>query len=403
MKWIFDKYFMVMLACTFIMFSVISEEQQADKAVAKLPPVSGKFTPPGEQTLMFIGQDSETIADYQKHVPEDNLEGVTLYTMLKDPDPKKTLKGVFSTGNWNSGDVNFVETLKAAPGAALAIGLAFDDCPVEGRKHVDHSANIAAGKYDKSLSVLVDYVKSIAPRKVFLRAGYEFDGMWNCYEPETYKKAFRHIAKAMQNSKADNVAMIWQSAAWPAPQFAGDRTHLYDHNDPKHIEKWYPGDDVVDWISISSFYRDDSRFNFDITIHPVAAQQIYVDFAREKAMPLMISEAAPQSYRTEKQTKSFIALNTQTPHSAAKIWQDWYQRFFDFIYDNKDVIRAVAYINTHWEAQSRWYCAPDTSPPDPKCPEGNWGDSRVQGHPLIKQRWLEQVNNRQNWVQSGSY
>ena len=88
--------------------------------------------------------------------------------------------------------------------------------------------------------------ESIAPRKVFLRAGYEFDGMWNCYNPDSYKAAFRHIALALKKAQADNVAMVWQSAAWPSPQFAGDRAHLYDHNDPNHISKWYPGDDVVD-------------------------------------------------------------------------------------------------------------------------------------------------------------
>ena len=76
----------------------------------------------------------------------------------------------------------------------------------------------------------------------------------------------------------------------------------------------------------------------------------------------MISEAAPQGYRTEKQTKSFIGKNTQTFHSAEQIWQDWYQPFFDFIYQNNDVIKVVAYINTHWETQPRWYCAPEASP-----------------------------------------
>lgn len=396
MKWFPKTHCILILSCLMLVSGGCSGEPASATSDPAKPIITGKFTPPEGKTLMIIGQDSETIADYQRAVPQDNLEGVTLYTMLKSPDPKQTLHGVFSTGNWNSGDVNFGDTLQAAPDAVLAIGLAFDDCNDE-----DHSANIAAGHYDKSLQTLVDYLQSIAPRKVLLRAGYEFDGMWNCYEPATYKAAFRHIAQAMK--AADNVAMVWQSAAWPAPQFAGDRTHLYDHNDPQHIAKWYPGDDVVDWISISSFYRDDSRFNFELTIHPVEAQQLYVDFARAKQIPLMISEAAPQSYRTEKQTQSFIALNTQTPLPAEQIWQDWYQRFFDFIYDNRDVIRAVAYINTHWESQSRWYCAPDTSPPDPQCPEGNWGDSRVQGHPFIKAQWLEQVNNDALWIQSGAY
>ena len=360
--------------------------------------ITGKFVPANNKVLMIVGQDSDTIGDYIRDVPEDNIEGVTLYTQIKSADPAKTLKGVFSVGNWNSGDVDFKKTLAQAPGAALAIGLAFDAC-----NDKEHARLISKGKYDKSIEVLGQYLKSISPRKVFLRIGYEFDGMWNCYNPRTYKSAFRRIAQGVRHAGADNVAMVWQSAAWPAPQFAGERAHLYDHTDPGHLKKWYPGDDVVDWVSISTFYRDLSVFNFDTNITPAAAQQLYLDFAREKGKPVMISESAPQGYRTEKQTKSFIGKNTQTPHSAEQIWQDWYEPYFNFIYQNKDVIKAVAYINTHWETQPRWYCAPDASPPGANCPEGNWGDSRVQGHPLIKKRWLQEVNNDDIWVQSGGY
>ena len=360
--------------------------------------IVGKFVPPQNKLLMIVGQDSDTIGEYVRDVPEDKLEGVTLYTQIKSADPSKTLKGVFAKANWNSGDVDFGKTLSQVPGAALAIGLAFDAC-----NDVEHAKFIAQGKYDKTIEVLGQYLKSLAPRKVFLRIGYEFDGMWNCYNPETYKPAYRQIAMGIRNTGADNVAMVWQSAAWPSPQFAGDRTHLYDHNDPNHLTKWYPGDDVVDWVSISVFYRDLSVFNFETRITPAAAQQLYLDFARKAGKPVMIAESAPQGYRTEKETKSFIGKNTQTPHLAADIWQDWYVPYFEFIYQNKDVIKVVAYINTHWETQLRWYCAPNASPPGPECPEGNWGDSRVQGHPLIKKRWLEQVNNPEIWLQDPDY
>ena len=386
----FRTFCLVALTCL-SSFSCSAEESK-NKAI------KGKFVPPDNKLLMFIGQDSDTISDYVRDVPEDNLEAVTLYTQLKSNDLSHALKGVFEVGNWQSGDVDYSKTLSQAPGAALAIGLAYDAC-----NDIEHAQKIAAGDYDDALNKLVDYLKSIAPRKVFLRAGYEFDGMWNCYNPESHKAAFRHIAKAMKNGGADNVAMVWQSAAWPSPQFAGDRTHLYDHNDPNHIEKWYPGDDVVDWVSISVFYRDLSVFNFETTTTPAKAQQLYLDFARQRGKPIMISESAPQGYRTEKQTKSPIGHNVQTPHSAQQIWQDWYVPYFEFIYQNQDVIKATAYINTHWEEQPRWYCAPDSRPPAEDCPEGNWGDSRVQGHAYIKKQWLEHVNNADIWVQRGDY
>lgn len=360
--------------------------------------IDGKFTPPDGKTLMVIGQDSDTIEDYLMAVPEDNVEAFTLYSQIKHADPSQTLKGIVSVGNWNSGEVSFDKTLSQTPGAAVAIGLAFDAC-----NQIEFAEHIAAGDYDATIETLANYLKNLAPRKVFLRAGYEFDGLWNCYNPESHKAAFRKIAQGMKLHGADNVAMVWQSAAWPAPQFAGERTHLYDHTDPKHIEKWYPGDDVVDWISISSFYRSLEPFNFETSITPAEAQQLYVDFARAKNKPLFIAEAAPQGYRTEKLTQSPIGKNDPTPVTAEQIWQDWYQPFFEFIYNNRDVIRGVAYINTHWESQPRWYCEEGAAPPASNCPEGNWGDSRVQGNSYIKQKWLEQVNDTQYWVQRADY
>lgn len=379
----------LMLSITLFVSSCSSETKQ---------PITGKFTPPNGKTLMFIGQDSDTIADYLRDVPEDNIEAFTLYSQIKSANPSETLKGMFSVGNWNSGEVSFVKTLEQAPNAAIAIGLAFDACNQE-----DHASQIAAGTYDASIKKLSRYLKSLAPRKVFLRIGYEFDGLWNCYNPDTYKPAFRRIANQLKQDKVTNVATVWQSAAWPAPQFANERAHLYDHTDPNHLTKWYPGDDVVDWVSISSFYRDLSPFNFDTNITPAKSQQLYLDFARALNKPVMIAEAAPQGYRTAKQTRSVIGKNDAKPHSAEQIWRDWYQPFFKFIYDNDDVIRAVAYINTHWESQPRWYCKPNTSPPSSDCPEGNWGDSRVQGHQFIKQKWLNEVNNDKKWVQNASY
>ena len=389
---------MTLAACTGSNQPASNSELVSSDTKPNTPTVSGKFVPPSGKSIMFVGQDSETISDYIRDVPEDNLEGVTLYTMLKSPDPEQTLSGVFSLGNWNSGDVDFAQTLSQAPNAALAIGLAFDAC-----NDVDHATKIANGEYDESIKTFAGYLASLAPRKVFLRIGYEFDGMWNCYNPESYKLAYRVIAEGVRDIAPDNVTMVWQSATWPAPEFAGVRAHLYDHNDPEHINKWYPGDDVVDWVSISVFYRDLSQFNFYVSITPADAQQKFLDFARAKGKPIFISESAPQGYRIGLETHSFIGLNAQTPRSAEAIWRDWYQPYFDFIYDNQDVIRGVAYINTHWEAQSRWYCAPNATAGTTQCPEGNWGDSRVQANDYIKAQWLKRVNDGVKWTQNSDY
>ncbi|WP_093328253.1 glycoside hydrolase family 26 protein [Thalassotalea agarivorans] len=357
--------------------------------------ISTRFVPPQNKQLLFIGQDSDTIRDYIAAVPEDNIEAVTLYSQLKHSDPNQTLKGIHESASWNSGEVSFPKTLAASPQAAIAIGLALDTC----NGQANHTENVAQGNYDASLAQLVTTLKSWAPRKVFLRIGYEFDGPWNCYQPDSYKAAFRHIKQAIDNNGATNIATVWQSATWPD----GYGNKDYDVREKDHFEKWYPGDDVVDWVSMSVFYRDLSNWNYVPPSTPDFGQQKMLAFARAHNKPLMISEAAPQGYRTEALTQSVIQENKPSPVSAEQIWLQWYQPFFDFIEQNKDVIRAVAYINTQWEAQGMWICEPNIAAGQQGCNNGNWGDSRVQANEYIKSKWLEQINDESTWIQTSQY
>jgi len=356
--------------------------------------ITGKFTPPNGKTLLFIGQDSDTVSAYVDKVPEDNIEGVTLYTQIKHSDPSKTFFAVSSPANWQSGEMSFSKTLNESPNAALAVGLAFDNCDQD-----NHELNIAQGKYDGSIKHAIEYFKSLAPKKVFLRIGYEFDGPWNCYTPTNYKLAFRKIAQAIKTYAANNISTVWQSATWPDAY----GNPIYDFTTEDHLNSWYPGDDVVDWVSLSVFYRDLSQWNYIPPITPQKAQEQVLAFARKHNKPVLIAESAPQGYRIGELTHSYIQLNKQTSKTAEEIWQAWYQPYFDFIDNNKDIIRAVAYINTHWETQGMWVCKPKIKAGQPGCNGGNWGDSRVQANAYIKAKWLEQVNNSNRWIQTSQY
>lgn len=390
--WLLCSIFLI--SCTKTSNANKLEEPNSVKGLS----IQGKFLPPDNKILLFVGQDSDTISDYVKGVPEDNIEGITLYTSIKSAIPEKALPAIASKANWKAGDVDYEKSLAESPQAALAIGLAFDTC-----KQINHQQKIVDGKYDQTIQRLATYLKSISPRKVFLRIGYEFDGPWNCYTPELYKKSFIKITNAIRKAGASNVATVWQAAVWPDPTIAGENTKLYDHREPGMLESWYPGDKFVDWISISSFYRDLSQWNYKPVDTPQRAQGQMLDFARAKGKPVMVAEAAPQGYRIANQTKSFIHLNEEKPFSADKIWNAWFNPFFEFIYQNKDVIRSVAYINTHWDSQPFWQCTPGIPAGSEGCNNGNWGDSRVQANPLIKKRWLEQINNEKIWIQTGNY
>ncbi|WP_460491581.1 hypothetical protein [Dactylosporangium cerinum] len=52
---------------------------------------------------------------------------------------------------------------------------------------------------------------------------------------------------------ATNVATVWQSASYAKD---GDAQYKFDFSNANHLADWYPGDDVVDWVALSTFYWD---------------------------------------------------------------------------------------------------------------------------------------------------
>ncbi len=73
---------------------------------------------------------------------------------------------------------------------------------------------------------------------VFLRFACEMNIKENSKDANAYIEAFRYVAGIMR-TEASNVAMVWS----PNDFSAKDRTY----------EQYYPGDDFVDWIGISTY------------------------------------------------------------------------------------------------------------------------------------------------------
>ena len=81
----------------------------------------------------------------------------------------------------------------------IAVGLAI----------VGNETDIASGKYDRKLDIIGEWFKKLAPRPVFLRIGYEFDGTdWNHYVPETYIPAYKHIKDHFDAAGIHNVLLF---------------------------------------------------------------------------------------------------------------------------------------------------------------------------------------------------
>ncbi len=371
--------------------------------------VSGRNLPADGKVLFFMGQDTTTLSEYKRDVlnagsgaPQPG--GVTLYTNLLLGGNPPALAGMDGTANWGAGDVNFDTTLGQYPGAALAVGLYLSDASsgcgnqplraIIGRNDADVTAgspNLIT-QYRAKVDELVNKLKGYN-RPVFLRIGYEYDGPWNCYNSDFYKEAFRYIKGRIDALGAAKVATVWQSAAWPIDEFPDHPEYNYLITAANHFDVWYPGDQYVDWVSLSSFYNAGSTATQwgcrGYAVAPKALQDRVLNFARAHSKPVMIAEASPQGYATGAQTKSCIFSKAPQSASASTIWSEWYAPFFASIEANRDVIRAVAYINTHWDSQPLWAC--NGAVGQTGCANGYWGDSRVQANTTIRASFLNEL------------
>lgn len=313
--------------------------------------VHGRFTPPDGKTLFIIGQDVANVEAYaQKVTPAPG--GFTEYTSLNK------LEGITREIDYGSGPHHLDYLAQAYPHSVIALGLDLTGyLPAITSSQADH-------KIDLLLTHLAGY-----GRPVYLRFGYEFDGTWNHYLPDEYTAAWIYFWQKLQASGLENVAMVWQSAA------SCDGTYL-----DKPLSTWYPGDEYVDWVGISYFTQSDCNFT------PLT--QI-LSFARAHQKPVIIAESTPQRYDIQALTYSLDG-HSYTARTAIDIWQEWFVPYFDFIDENADVIRAVAYINARWDDQMMW---------GPPYTSGYWGDTRIQINADIQQRWQAELN-QEMWLRN---
>ena len=197
------------------------------------------------------------------------------------------------------------------------------------------------GSYDHLIRELVDFVRDHPEHPFLIRIGYEFDGSWNDYDPPNFRKAFQRIVSALQDANLTNFATVYASSSGATPQ---------------QFEQYDPGPEYYDWVGYSWWGGErDGR----------AA----LDFARKVGKPIFIAEATPRGHFFDREDPQ-------------QVWDTWFQQFFTHIEENKDVVRAVSYINANWEGQDMW--------------KGEkWGQTRLETAPLLKSKWLEKMAEAQ--------
>jgi Secretion system C-terminal sorting domain/Fascin domain/Glycosyl hydrolase family 26 len=335
---------------------------------------SQKFTPPNGQRLMFVGQDINSVNGYKNSGAFQTPAGVTTYIN----DSNTALR---STTDWGAGPLNAVQTAAENPNSTISIGYYM----------VNQTDAIAAGQRDNQIRDIANYISQVN-RPVFLRIGYEFDGAWNAYNQTSYINAYRRVVDIIrQNANAAKwMVSVWQSCTSPIDDnIDGGRENL---------GAYYPGDSYVDWVGMSWFLlpNETSTTGGTISTQIVLANEL-VSFAKTHNKPVMIAEAAPQGYQLDTNTNCNIggwdgtAAQNCLNKTPTQIWSEWFAPFFNFIYANPE-IRAVAYINANWDAQSLW-----ASPYS----QGYWGDTRIETNTTIRNNWRAELN-KATWLHGSS-
>ena len=326
-------------------------ENSLDRNLAKFEPKNG--------VLLFVGQELEAVGavagyedGYLNHFPKP--AGWTSYTNINPGEAsfgriQEGLDGLWETHDWGDNDYNAMLQHKDPDYAnmALAIGLQF----------VNHEEKVADGTHDAYIDRLGDFLLSLGKRPVFLRIAYEFDGdPWNHYDRETTVLAYKRIVDRLRAKGVENTAYVWQSTGFISGQ--------------EHLEGWYPGDEYVDWCGVSFFNRWKEIEMFE--------------FARKKGKPVFIAEATPtisdyggKLYGLTKETQ------LSNPEQADEAWEKWFLPFFEAVEQNKDVVKAVHYINCHWDSHPMWY----------ENPTFKGVDARLQLSKKLRELWLEKTNN----------
>ena len=309
-----------------------------------------KFAPENGKCYVFIGQDLEAtggLKNYNNgysnyfHVPA----GITIYTNLSPNNNSfgyinKGLDGLKTKANWGSGDNWGSIYLQDSTykNTSIAIGLSF----------VNNEKNVAKGKLDYLIEELAGWIKS-TNRPIFLRIGYEFDGwQWNNYNRKYYLKTWQRIHAIFKNKNVNNVAYVWQSKGTGSNQ--------------KTLEKWYPGDNLVDWCAYSYFGKPDEEM---------------LIFARKHKKPVFISEATP----VRQIDNLYFDTDLKKNNLGETIWQNWFVPFFKTINNNADVIKGFSYINSNWKSQPMWVTNATF----------NKVDSRLHVNKFISKKWREEI------------
>lgn len=271
-----------------------------------------KFEPPGNQVYHGAGLPEYWTASglrtqmqqYQK-VAGKPLSIVTWFASAYEKDKGDRLT------SWPSQYASNLTRVKNA-GAMSLIKFSVQDYAYSQTKKIAKTSHIAQGVYDAYFEQFADTIKNFGG-PVFISINHEMNGTWYPFSQDfpgsgvtaaDFVGSWKRIVDIFRKRGADNVAWVWS----PNVPDVGSVP----------FQKYYPGDEYVDWVGIS-FYSGNPMSNL---------KQIYSTFASKK--PIFVTEWATAPEKSQfyqgypgdaKWVDSFFkALETNYPRVKAISW-----------------------------------------------------------------------------------
>jgi hypothetical protein len=213
-----------------------------------------------------------------------------------------------------------------------------------GESHYDDA--VAQGGFDAQIETFCHELRKLGI-PTFVRIGFEFNGPWNGYRPETFISSWRRIVTALRANGVDNAATVWCYCPLPSTREQPDVGRI-----DRDYLAFYPGDDWVDWWSIDLFNPE--MFTRDNT-------GWFLEDAAAHRFPVMIGESTPRWVGSVQEGED--------------AWDKWFHPFFAIIC-TQPMIKAFCYINWAWDDYPEFQ---------------GWGDARIEVNPLILQRYLAEL------------
>ncbi|MCH8474493.1 MAG: hypothetical protein LAT55_04610 [Opitutales bacterium] len=281
----------------------------------------GQNLEPENRILHGAGQDAQGFDAYCRLVGAPLHPALYMtYTGLRNPE---------STAQWADRlRQNLLEEARPYLLPQIGLGMTRDGSPEE---HYEH--RVAEGYHDEALEILAKTLKGIGS-PAFLRIGYEFNGHWNGYQPESFIAAWKYVVAFLKARKVD-FASVWCWAKEGDPDFM----------------KFYPGDEFVDWWGIDLF----STSHLD-------PKDPFYDEAHKHRKPVMIGESTARFVGTLEGQKS---------------WDQWFRPYFEVL-QRQPGIKAFCYINWKWDRFPQWH---------------DWGDCRLQMNPVVAEQYRREISN----------